>query len=773
MELIYLYVDGYKNLRNFEIQFSQKIIINYRNNKVNYRQTSNETESNIYALVGKNGAGKSAILEAIKIIGTDANYANLDYFKFIVIFRDKQRLYYDTNIDALICDKHFSPKKIGEAKYVSNSKNDYLERVLNNFRNGWNENNKYLNPTSFIQNSSSEYQELNIQSNLLLQENLSWILWYDDNNFIQWMNSLDSENSFPFNKMCFTLDTKEEWKNHLKFLEPIYIERITDNSISFEYIQSLMNAMTFSQHHSFMTELHQICLEKDDIEGNINSIFGQFKSLLFIYEIVSFFEHNRHLNLFDFVEQIKTLEQHPEVLKQEKNRRLLLVATLFFSNIFDIFTLYIDEKKAQIKSIISPEDFDKLQGELDNLDIYNHFDKIAKEFYLRQSGTSILYPNEGGLFDFNIDEITDLQFKAKENMSFLKIRLQEKYPEIKGYSELFLELFKCKFYKQGDIKYGFESLSDGEKEKFSFLISYFGYLKGNGTLLLDEPMQSYHPEWQSKFLYYINEVQKQINNVTDEKAAENKTIIFTTHSPLLIKDLSPENIITITKDEDGNAKASRKSIEDSIQALCGDLIGVTRESALFDIEYNLKHTEKNIILCTEGVTDPIIINAVFRSLYGDVETPFLAINLFNCNILAEFFKNSDASIFKDFPNKTFIALFDNDEAGNRVWNEFNDTWHITDKSVVFEKKKDNLYIWKIPVPEWREDIKSTFLEIEFLLKDEDLKRPELCKYLSENRIDKYKVTNKLKFANMIDKNYTGYNFDGFKPLFETIKEILE
>ena len=80
MELIYLYIEDYKNIKNQGFNFSSKFTCKYDEVKKTLQidEKNNHIENffgeniNITAIVGENGSGKSSVLEVIsKIISND------------------------------------------------------------------------------------------------------------------------------------------------------------------------------------------------------------------------------------------------------------------------------------------------------------------------------------------------------------------------------------------------------------------------------------------------------------------------------------------------------------------------------------------------------------------------------------------------------------------------------------------------------------------------------------------------------------------------------
>ena len=81
-----------------------------------------------------------------------------------------------------------------------------------------------------------------------------------------------------------------------------------------------------------------------------------------------------------------------------------------------------------------------------------------------------------------------------------------------------------------------ENLSSGEKNLF-YRGCYLNMMNlNNGILLVDEPENSLHPSWQQKILSLY------------KKSGENNQVFIATHSPFIISNSPPENIILLSPD---------------------------------------------------------------------------------------------------------------------------------------------------------------------------------------------------------------------------------
>lgn len=98
----------------------------------------------------------------------------------------------------------------------------------------------------------------------------------------------------------------------------------------------------------------------------------------------------------------------------------------------------------------------------------------------------------------------------------------------------------------------FENLSTGQK----LLISYFGIIvrsillrknKTSFSIIFDEVENSLHPRWQKRIIKYLVIF---LNSISESKLSEkisNYKLIFLTHSPFILSDLTKENIIFLDK----------------------------------------------------------------------------------------------------------------------------------------------------------------------------------------------------------------------------------
>lgn len=107
--------------------------------------------------------------------------------------------------------------------------------------------------------------------------------------------------------------------------------------------------------------------------------------------------------------------------------------------------------------------------------------------------------------------------------------------------------FKDLLIKKSDIPTSFftKNLSDGEFQFIHTLGICLLFRNSNALILLDEPETHFNPDWKSK---YISSIKKclEINGETTRNNAL-QDILITTHSPFLISDSKKENVFVFRK----------------------------------------------------------------------------------------------------------------------------------------------------------------------------------------------------------------------------------
>lgn len=99
-------------------------------------------------------------------------------------------------------------------------------------------------------------------------------------------------------------------------------------------------------------------------------------------------------------------------------------------------------------------------------------------------------------------------------------------------------------------KYRYYDLADSSSGEYHFISTFLGLLaciSENSLILVDEPEISLHPNWQMKYIGFLNLLLRKYNSAH---------FIICTHSHFLVSDLKPQNstLISISKDKEISAK---------------------------------------------------------------------------------------------------------------------------------------------------------------------------------------------------------------------------
>jgi len=128
----------------------------------------------------------------------------------------------------------------------------------------------------------------------------------------------------------------------------------------------------------------------------------------------------------------------------------------------------------------------------------------------------------------------------------------------------FLDFYILKEMKKtGEIKeLLLRSFSDGEHQ-FLHTMGICLLLKDKRSiLLLDEPETHFNPSWRAKFVKILNE-SITLGNSGNPSSTLNvhllKDVLLTSHSPFIISDCLPDNVILFEKDSDGKTLARKAS----------------------------------------------------------------------------------------------------------------------------------------------------------------------------------------------------------------------
>ena len=199
-----------------------------------------------------------------------------------------------------------------------------------------------------------------------------------------------------------------------------------------------------------------------------------------------------------------------------------------------------------------------------------------------------------------IKEIKDNNFTSKRIERFAKAfnyMFEEtglRFDEIKHENNKISILFN----KKG-ISIDIDDLSSGEKQiiyKGALLLKNKLILNGR-IILIDEPENSMHPNWQKRILNYYKMI------CSDDNEKQFCQIFIATHSPFIILNEDSNNKVIVLKNDNGQILESRKEEYENKY-----LIDIVEDFDINKINSILKKTEYTVLL--EGESDEIYFNKV-------------------------------------------------------------------------------------------------------------------------------------------------------------------
>jgi predicted ATPase len=465
MELVYLWVEDYKNIKKQGFNFSPRFECEYDEDTYELKIEKKEYTSifpdniNVTAIVGENGSGKSSVL---------INIANeLHIHDYIFVFKRDEEKIILSNIS------HFT--------YPSEFK-------------------KYYYPHYPPQLPSSS-ETTDIKNFLQQKELLKKQIYLYDYSFEQ--NNASVYNIYPNKHLSISEIKLENMKNILYYIK--------DSSKHKKVFGDYFNPTQVVLKHNSTKKVHRMSINTVKIYTHSLSRKDVFKLRIYEY-ILILLNSLRPNNPINNVKDVNTMEDLQKfILAQLKSEEESQQNT--------------EEQHKKIVSTI--KEYVKYIEKIDSL---NEFEK------------NISIENKHiNLFIIDAHFLTDNFFILKDLPNCFEIDFIDKRSEIE-YDEIYYNDLSQGEKSILNIKYYIEKLVQ-QAEEDHFII------------LLDEPANELHPEWQKKFLNYL------INSF--KKRKQKFHFIITTHSPFILSDLPKENVVFLEKEkgEDGKCKNVTNEID--------------------------------------------------------------------------------------------------------------------------------------------------------------------------------------------------------------------
>ena len=216
-------------------------------------------------------------------------------------------------------------------------------------------------------------------------------------------------------------------------------------------------------------------------------------------------------------------QSHLEIRYRFRYKRVFLRPDINPEQMNDIYTNWKDYFKGRTGEVWGTKYYHALSNDSDKIELVCNFLRRCATNEEVAHSNLLVY----NVFDENNTLVNDSEvIRLLSNLDILT------FPEFK-------------VYKQGNEKgYDFVESSSGETQQLCQFISIMSSIESNSLILIDEPENSSHPNWQ---MSYIGWLQKIFRNYRDCH------FLIATHSHFLLTDMEPEwgRIIALDKEDNG------------------------------------------------------------------------------------------------------------------------------------------------------------------------------------------------------------------------------
>lgn len=251
--------------------------------------------------------------------------------------------------------------------------------------------------------------------------------------------------------------------------------------------------------------------------------------------------------------------------------------------------------------------------------------------------------------------------------------------------------FHLRLYSKADptLHIDFQQLSSGEKTMMalaSCLLKAAIDRSFPKLLILDEIDASLHPSMIKNMIDTLDTV------LVREKGIK---VLLVTHSPSTVA-LAPANSLFMMN-RSGEERLAASSNREALHLLTEGFASLTLDDSHLRIDYTIRHASRFVLL-TEGITDRIILESAWKAL--EPTAPHFDIqDCFDASFLRNLIKRGE--IFRNYPSKRFLAVFDFDSEGYSSWNQLTDFDLIEinpRKGLLKKHRRHDAYALLLPVP---------------------------------------------------------------------------
>ena len=500
MELLYLWIDNYKNISKTGFNFSTEYDFEYSDDKRELTITKRENTKvnlfdesflNITAIIGKNGSGKSNLIEFLRKIFTLGILFGVSDYLLILKNENGKLIVFDEKEKRELHNG-------GEIEFSVENKISVLAQKVS---------------LIFYTNSFSIYETIFLYNQ---HTDLSLFKLLNDRS-----KNVNSEIIDGTENYCLAKPGQKLDENSRTYFTDII------SPISRLYIEELRKKIEFVVTYKNQIKIFDFIPASIKINHNL---YNQLEALKEQKELT-----DKIIKLLDNYVFIDNLFE-----KFENLILIVLFVDIVNSNVLPLLT-NVDELYNRLNQIVDEEKIPQaIKDELLNLKGEYTFYEIKKAQSLLMELTSKLKVLK---LQTNLGSNQDYTFELNSDLN-----------------KFLFELFDISPTIANALYFDWIGLSAGE----SALLSLFARINSvkneisteNIWLTIDEGELYLHPEWQRKFL---NDLHTYLPKMFPDKKIQ---LILTSHSPFLVSDLPKENIILLNKDEEsGRCKLDNEKLE--------------------------------------------------------------------------------------------------------------------------------------------------------------------------------------------------------------------
>lgn len=570
MELIYLYVRKYENVfEDMEFNFSSNYVAAFKNNYLTVEENRNsvkqyygENVNNVVLFLGKNGVGKSTLLDILGMIRDDRiedNYTRQerkrkikssyfmlyhlygDYFGFEFVddsfLNGEEKI---SNVDMMYEKVESALYKLpmgtifklenGLFKYCDNVMSQWLRKqdLKSKVEYAYITSDRYNNRISNKYRKS--YEDYMMERKYYLEENNYEFLY----KYFIYLKEMNDE---------LLPDKRITIKNSIE----VHFDRYDRKKEVQDYLEEKKKEIDklFGLKSNIQIQMEEKFLgikQKDDMQSIKNTFLHTFYAELieyyFFVQFVGWSETDGlEIDVETPVPDVNDLEQEINTLSQEEKESCMngLEHIMNFQNEY-VHLLYVIHANTDSKENIN---FKKVLEYVLNrvvIAVQNTINILDRESVLKMLALMEEFPDDYFKSKKSIDVKCDV---AEDEKVTELLRLYDYYYRIRNDEDGSNNIFRI-------LNIEIQKMSEGQRT-FLDIISkcvcaiYTIEPGDNLVLLIDEPDRALHPELARHFLDTLVD---SINKCKDRQIQ----IVLTSHSPFIVTDILPENVYALDMD---------------------------------------------------------------------------------------------------------------------------------------------------------------------------------------------------------------------------------